>query len=180
MRTRTSAFEARHLPPGRGEIRDVKYNDQVDTRLGREERNLSEVGEPHEVAVGVDEEGGGEVTGADEQQGGIHPEDCCVRELKLSNKNAHIIQKQNRNLEHGDEKRSEDRFSLLDPLHHVVEVGHAKEEGTNNYCLGRDHLKNIQGRGVLKIRVKEHSVHLSWRVVSEQHGEHAGAEGELL
>ena len=90
MRTRTSAFEARHLPPGRGEIRDVKYNDQVDTRLGREERNLSEVGEPHEVAVGVDEEGGGEVTGADEQQGGIHPEDCCVRELKMSNKCAQL------------------------------------------------------------------------------------------
>ena len=145
MRTRRCAFEARHLPPGRGEIRDVKYSDQVDTRLGREENNLSEVGEPHEVAVGVDQEGGGEVTGADKQQGGIHPEDCCVRELKLSNKYAHIIQ--NQNLEHGDEKRGEDRFSLLDPLHHVVEVGHAKEEGTNNYCLGRGHFINILGRG---------------------------------
>ena len=84
--------------------------------------NLREVGEPHEVAVGVDQEGGGEVTGSDKQQGGVHPEDCCVREL-----------------EHGDEKRGEDRFSLLDPLNHVVEVGHAKEEGTNNYCLGRGH-----------------------------------------
>ena len=107
--------------------------------------NLREVGEPHEVAVGVDEEGGGEVTGADKQQGGIHPEDCCVRELKLSNKNAHIIQKQNRNLEHGDEKRGEDRFSLLDPLHHVVEVGHAKEERTNNYCLRRGHFDKYSG-----------------------------------
>ena len=52
---------------------------------------------------------------------------------------AHLIQKKDLDLEHGDEKRGEDRFSLLDPLHHVVEVGHAKEEGTNNYCLGRGH-----------------------------------------
>ena len=52
--------------------------------------NLREVGEPHEVAVGVDKEGGGEVTGADEQQGGIHPEDCCVRELKMSNQYAQL------------------------------------------------------------------------------------------
>ena len=95
-------------------------------------------------------------------------------------RNAHHIQKKDRDLEHGDEKRGEDWFSLLDPLHHVMEVGHAKEEGTNNYCLGRDLLKNILGRGLLKTRVKEHSVYLSWRVVSEQHGEHAGAEGELL
>ena len=113
-------------------------------------------------------------------------------------RNAPLIQKKDLNLEHEDEKRGEDRFSLLDPLHHVVEVGHAKEEGTNNYCLGRGHLKyilgrghlknilgrghlkNILGRGLLKTRVKEHSVYLSWRVVSEQHGEHAGAEGELL
>ena len=63
----------------------------------------------------------------------------------MSNKNAHIIQ--NPDLEHGDEKRGEDRFSLLDPLNHVVEVGHAKEEGTNNYCLGRGHLKNNLGKG---------------------------------
>ena len=135
------------MPPGRGEIRDVKYSDQVDAKLGREENNLSEVGEPHEVAVGVDEEGGGKVTGADEQQGGVHPEDCGVRELKLSNKYAHLIQKKDPDLEHGDEKRGEDRFSLLDPLHHVVEVGHAKEEGTNNYCLGRGHSKNNLGKG---------------------------------
>ena len=119
MRTRTSAFEARHLPPGRGEIRDVKYNDQVDTRLGREERNLSEVGEPHEVAVGVDEEGGGEVTGADEQQGGIHPEDCCVRELKLSNKNAHILYRKRIgtwNMEMRKEARTGSPFLILSTM----------------------------------------------------------------
>ena len=144
MRTRMCAFEARHLPPGGREIRDVRDGDQVDT-LQRKNNNLCEVGEPHEVAVGVDQEGGGKVTGADKQQGGIHPEDCCVRELRLSNKYAHIIQKEDLDLEHGDEKRGEDRFSLLDPLHHVVEVGHAKEEGTNNYCLGRGHFDKYSG-----------------------------------
>ena len=45
---------------------------------------LHKVWEPHEVAVGVDDEWGGEVSGLDEQKGRVHPEDCRVGELEIS------------------------------------------------------------------------------------------------
>ena len=44
--------------------------------------HLHKVGEPHKVAVGVDDERGGEVTGLDEQEGRVHPEDGRVGKLK--------------------------------------------------------------------------------------------------
>ena len=78
--------------------------------------NLREVGEPHEVAVGMDEEGGGKVTGADKQQGGVHPEDCCVRELKLFNK--YLIQKKigTWNMEMRKEARTGSPFLILSTM----------------------------------------------------------------
>ena len=46
--------------------------------------HLHKVGEPHEVAVGVDDEGGGEVAGLDEQEGRVHPEHGRVGKLELN------------------------------------------------------------------------------------------------
>ena len=45
--------------------------------------HLHEVGEAHKVAVGVDDEGGGEVASLDEQEGRVHPEDGRVGKLEL-------------------------------------------------------------------------------------------------
>ena len=44
--------------------------------------HLHKVGESHKVTVGVDDEGGGEVTRLDEQEGRVHPEDGRVGKLK--------------------------------------------------------------------------------------------------
>ena len=50
----------------------------------------------------------------DEEKGGVHPEDGGVGEL-----------------EHGDQEGGENVLALPDPLHHVMEVSHSKEQGTD-------------------------------------------------
>ena len=46
--------------------------------------HLHKVRKTHKVAVGVDDERGGEVAGLDEQEGRVHPEDGRVGKLELN------------------------------------------------------------------------------------------------
>ena len=75
------------------------------------------------------------ITCADEQQRRIHPKNCGVRELQIKVLEQVIEVEDYKNLKHGDEEGVEDGFPFPDPLHHVVKVGHSKEQGANNYCL---------------------------------------------
>ena len=44
--------------------------------------HLHEVRKPHEVAIGMNNKWGSEVSRSDEEESWVHPEDCCVGKLK--------------------------------------------------------------------------------------------------